>query len=145
MRAVPYLALGTILAGYATIVLGGYVSSIGAGLACPDWPTCHGQLIPDLADPLVAAEYLHRLAAVVAGIMALGTLVLVWVSHRANTRLLIATNIAFGLLVVQVLLGWVTVASFLEPLIVTGHLAVAAAFILVMTVVAILAYRETAE
>ncbi len=145
MRTVRYLALGTVLAGYITIVLGGYVSSIGAGLACPDWPTCHGQLIPDLADPLVAAEYVHRLAAALAGALALGTLVLVWVSHRDNTRLLIATNIAFGLLVVQILLGWITVASYLEPMIVTGHLAVAAAFILVMTVVAISAYRETAE
>lgn len=145
MRLVRYLTLGTVLAGYATIVLGGYVSSIGAGLACPDWPTCHGQLIPDLSDPLVTAEYLHRLAAVLAGIFALGTLVLVWGFYRANGRLLLATNVAFGLLAVQILLGWITVASFLEPVIVTAHLAVATAFILLMTVVAITAFRETAE
>ncbi len=141
MRLVQYFALGTVLSAYATIVLGGYVSATGAGLACPDWPTCHGQLVPPLTDPLVASEYFHRLAAAFAGVFALGTLILVWGLFRTNVKLLVTANAAFGLLVIQVLLGMITVSSLLEPVVVTAHLGVAAAFISLMTVATILTFR----
>ncbi len=141
MKLVQYFAVGAVLSGYATIVLGGYVSSIGAGLACPDWPTCRGQLIPPLDDPNVAAEYFHRLAAATAGVLALGTLLLVWGLYRARAKLLTVTTLAFGLLVIQVLLGMVTISSLLQPLVVTAHLGVATAFIALMTVAALLSLK----
>jgi cytochrome c oxidase assembly protein subunit 15 len=141
MRVVPTLALATLLAAYATVVLGGYVSNIGAGLACPDWPTCHGQLIPPLGDPAVLAEYMHRLAAVLAGIFALATLVLVWWRRRSHTALVTAITVGFGLLVLQVALGALTVTSLLEPVVVTAHLGVATAFIAMMTLTTVLAFR----
>lgn len=142
MRLTRYLALGTVLAGYATIVLGGYVSSIGAGLACPDWPTCRGQLVPPLTDPAVVAEYFHRLAAVTTGLLALATLVLVWTFHRETRELALATTAAFVLLTVQVLLGMVTITSLLDPVVVTAHLGVATAFLATMTVAAMIAFRQ---
>ncbi len=145
MRLLSYFTLATVLAGYSTIVLGGYVSSIGAGLACPDWPTCHGQIVPDLSNRFVAAEYTHRLAAVLAGVFALGAFILVWWFHRSQRKVLLATNLAFGLLVVQIMLGWITVSSLLEPVIVTAHLAVATAFVLLMTVAAILSFGGRME
>ncbi len=142
MKWMRVLALGTVLAGYATVVLGGYVSATGAGLACPDWPTCNGRLIPDLADPLVATEYAHRLAAMLTGAFALAALVAVWSFHRGRRGLLVATTLAFGLLAVQVALGWITVASFLRPAIVTAHLGVATAFVATMSIGTLLAFRS---
>lgn len=143
MRLIKYMALGSVLSGYATIVLGGYVSSIGAGLACPDWPTCHGKLIPPLAEPGVAVEYFHRLAAFLTGIFTLGILILAWAFYRGNVRLVSVTTAGFALLGVQVLLGMITITSLLNPLVVTAHLAVATAFLAVMTVATLVAFRST--
>ncbi len=145
MRLLQSFALGAVLSGYATVVLGGYVSSIGAGLACPDWPTCQGQIVPSLSDPLVAAEYFHRLAAAIVGVLALGSLLLVWGLYRAQTKLVIATTAAFGLLVTQVLLGMIAITSRLPPVVVTAHLAVATAFIATMTVAAVLTFLPGKE
>ncbi|MFQ5918595.1 MAG: heme A synthase [Thermoplasmata archaeon] len=141
MRLVPALALATLLAGYATVVLGGYVSNIGAGLACPDWPTCNGQIVPALGDPAVLAEYVHRLSAVVAGLLALVTLIFVWWRHRGHRALLVGISVAFGLLILQVTLGALTITTLLAPVVVTAHLAVATAFIAMMTVTTVLAFR----
>jgi cytochrome c oxidase assembly protein subunit 15 len=141
MRLVQTLALATLLAGYATIVLGGYVSNIGAGLACPDWPTCNGQIVPPLGDPAVLAEYVHRLSAVLVGVLALVTLVFVWWRYRGHRALLIGISVAFGLLIVQVTLGALTITSLLDPVVVTAHLAVATAFIAMMTVTTVVAFR----
>lgn len=141
MRWTAALTLATLVAGYATVVLGGYVSSIGAGLACPDWPTCRGQLVPNLGDPLIAAEYSHRLAALLTGVFALASLIAVWLFASAARGLVAATSAAFTLLLVQVFLGMVTVSSALEPVIVTGHLAVATAFIAAMAATVVLALR----
>ncbi len=141
MRLLPTLGLATLLAGYATVVLGGYVSNIGAGLACPDWPTCHGQIVPPLGDPAVLAEYVHRLSAVLTGVFALVTFVFVWWRHRGYKALLIAASAAFGLLILQVTLGALTVTSLLDPVVVTAHLAVATAFIAMLTWTTVLAFR----
>lgn len=141
MRWLRVLALGAVLAGFATVVLGGYVSAVEAGLACPDWPTCNGNLIPDLSDPLVAAEYSHRLAAMLTGVFGLLALGAVWAAYRAYPRLLLTITGAFGLLAVQVTLGWITVASELRPVVVTAHLGVATAFIATMSLATLLAFR----
>ncbi|MDX1534903.1 MAG: COX15/CtaA family protein, partial [Thermoplasmata archaeon] len=53
----------------------------------------------------------------------------------------LAISVAFGLLVLQVTLGALTVTSLLAPVVVTGHLAVATAFIAMMTWTTVLAFR----
>src|SRR3989304_4179693 len=64
-----YLVVAKIcpMAIFFLMVFGGYVKAIGAGLACPDWPLCHGQLIPtsyvNASFFWVAVEYFHRIMA----------------------------------------------------------------------------------
>ncbi len=105
----------------ALIVLGALVRAHAAGLACPDWPLCFGQVVPEF-DLRVAFEWSHRLLASFVSLLFVGLSALVFrrtaAGHPARRR------IAFAglLLAAQVLLGALTVWSLLAKWSVTAHL-----------------------
>jgi heme A synthase len=105
------------------MTLGNVVSATGSGLACPDWPLCHGRLIPPLrADVLI--EYGHRVAAGVTSLLLVATVVLSLrradgLGARRGRALGI---VLLGLLGVQIGLGGITVLLGLPHLISTAHL-----------------------
>lgn len=148
LRSLRWLALGLAIATFALTVLGAVVRAMDAGLACPDWPLCHGQYFPPF-DPVLSgpgpvptpaqmnAEWLHRvLAAVVsAGMVALG----IAVARVRNHRIRRYTWIAFGLLALQVLMGAATVFLGNVHYSVAVHLGLAAALLMVLTWIARLA------
>lgn len=107
----------------ALIVLGALVRANGAGLACPDWPLCFGQLIPQF-DVRVGFEWSHRLLAGSVGLcfLALGALVLRHPTLRRSMGPWILT--AGTLLAVQVVLGALTVWELLASWTVSSHLVV---------------------
>ena len=114
------LAWATVVALFALMTLGNIVSATGSGLACPDWPLCHGRLIPPLR-PDVLVEYGHRLAAAITSILLVTTIVLTIRRRRAP----VLRRIGLGLLVllgIQIGLGGVTVLLRLPHLISTAHL-----------------------
>lgn len=130
-----YLAGGTLGATYVLMLLGAYTSAIGAGLACPDWPTCYGTLVPFFSPEVVAeapytgwqifAEWAHRGLAVITGLLIVSTAVLAWRRHRTQPVIRWSATLATCLLPFQILLGGLTVTRSLQPLIVTSHLGVA--------------------
>lgn len=88
------------------IYMGGYTTSIGAGMAFPDWPLSDGSLDPTgwLRNPYMFAEHGHRLTA---GVVSILTLILaVWAWRRDARRwlrwLIVA---AFGLVLLQAVVG----------------------------------------
>jgi heme a synthase len=106
------------------ILIGGFVSASGSGLACPDWPTCHGQVLPVLSGP-VLVEFSHRLFALVVSLFVTGTVLVAWRSYRESKGVLALSTASFVLLLAQVFLGMVTVKSELNSLVTTAHLGLA--------------------
>jgi heme a synthase len=64
------VAAGAVL---AQVALGGWVSSSGAALACPDFPTCQGMWLPPMHG-LLGIHYAHRLGAYAVSLIVLGLL-----------------------------------------------------------------------
>lgn len=113
-----------MLATFALITLGGIVRVTGSGLGCPDWPLCHGRLVPSF-DFQTLVEYSHRLTASMVSVLVVLTGAVAWWRYRDNLRLVWPASLAVVLLVVEVVLGGITVLTELPPAIVTVHLAVA--------------------
>lgn len=134
MREVTWIrrlaALGALLA-FFVVVLGGYTRLSDSGLGCPDWPGCFGHVVPtpDSANYAQAgawekawAEMRHRYAAELLGLI---IVVIAALSIRARRERGVSVWFALVLLalvVLQGMLGMLTVTWLLKPLVVTGHL-----------------------
>ncbi|MBW2281978.1 MAG: COX15/CtaA family protein [Deltaproteobacteria bacterium] len=116
---------------FSLMVLGALVRAHGAGLACPDWPLCFGQLVPEF-DMRIAFEWSHRLLASGVSLGLAGLTAAVWWRPELWRRLARSLAGAWVLLGVQVLLGGLTVLLLLAPWTVTGHLLTGTAFCTVL-------------
>ena len=117
------LAFVTATVMFALIVVGSIVRTTGSGLACPDWPLCHGRLIPPLQFNILI-EWFHRLLALVVGLGLLSTAAWTWAHPATRARLGGLAISSIALYLSQALLGALTVWKLLDPNVVSGHLAV---------------------
>lgn len=132
-------ALAAALGAFVLAVLGSWIRINGAGMTCPDWPLCHGAVVPQL-DGAVILEWSHRMVAFLEGFLVLGAFVTGWRSRKqiAGVAPLLAALVA--IFVVQVGLGAATVALANSPWSVVLHWGMAMALLAVLTALAITAY-----
>ena len=154
------LGMLTICAVYIVILAGGIVRASGAGMGCPDWPTCFGQWIPPTSEAQLPAnyheiyaqrgyentefnpiktwtEYTNRLVGMTIGFLIFLT---AWSSRiylKTDKPVFYLAVTAFLLVGFQGWLGSTVVSSNLNPLKITIHMVVA------LVIVALLIYTIT--
>lgn len=125
-RAVHWFAIANAAAAFALILIGGLVHGTGSSLACPDWPTCYGSLLPEMKGG-VLVEHGHRLAAFTVSVLTLALAVLL--SGRGIDRRLRRMGwLAVVLVLVQAGLGGLTVKLRLPTPVSTAHTALSLVF-----------------
>lgn len=157
--ALRFRRLGTItiFAVYAVILVGGIVRASGAGMGCPDWPTCFGQWVPPTSEAELPAnyqeiyadrgyadtrfnpvktwtEYVNRLVGVSIGFLIFLT---AWNSRsylKSDKTVFYLCLTVFFMVGFQGWLGSVVVASNLHPYMITLHM------LLALVIVALLIY-----
>ena len=132
------LTVATVLCTFGLITLGGVVRLTGSGLGCPDWPLCHGQIIPPL-EYHALIEYSHRMLAVVVGMLIVLQMLIVWLLYRNRPWLLIPSALGVVLVIVQGALGGASVITELAGGLVLAHLATAEALVACLVVVSAVA------
>ena len=143
-RALPWfrgLTLLTVLSTFALVVLGAVVRVTGSGLGCPDWPLCHGGVLPPL-DSQAIIEYSHRVvASLLVGPLVLATFISAWLAFRHVRWLVVPASVALLLLLAQAMLGGVTVVNELPGGIVAAHLALGEVLLACLILVAVVANK----
>jgi cytochrome c oxidase assembly protein subunit 15 len=121
------------------IILGAWVRLTGAGLGCPDWPGCYGELTWPKTEESVAAanqrwaerpvetgkairEMVHRYFAGALGLMVLALAVGAWVRRGQPGQPVVLPLVLLVIVTAQAALGAFTVTLLLKPAIVTSHL-----------------------
>ena len=134
-----HLARAATVLAFIVVTVGAWVRLTDAGLGCPDWPGCYGQLIvsADVAmDPAVQAEFgdrpvdtgaawremIHRYLASALGLICVALAALGWMNRDRPGQPWRVPLALLALVVFQGLLGMWTVTLLLKPIVVVAHL-----------------------
>ena len=86
MKILRRLSAASVIVALGTVMLGSWTRINGAGMTCPDWPLCHGMLIPSMADGTVW-EWTHRLFAFCVAPLVVAVMIAAWrVRDRCAVR-----------------------------------------------------------
>jgi heme A synthase len=124
MKLAQRLAFATFALTVVLIGIGAYVRASGSGLGCPDWPTCHGGVVPPGTRHSLI-EFSHRFTASLVGLLVIATAVAAWRYYRHVPAATWAATIAVPLVGFQGILGAITVKRELPPEVVATHLLTA--------------------
>jgi cytochrome c oxidase assembly protein subunit 15 len=137
-RTAGFIASAT----FVVIIAGALVTSEGAGLSVPDWPTSYGHLLklPPWVGGIVY-EHSHRMIAWFTGLCTMLIGVWTWFVDRRRWMKVLAFG-ALGTIILQGILGGVTVLHFLPPAISSAHATVAQTFFCIAVAIAVFTGRR---
>ncbi len=133
------LVRATAALTFVLVVLGAFVRLSDAGLGCPDWPGCYGNLTPahsveDIRNaeaarpggPVTLAkawkEMVHRYLAMIVGALIAAIALAAFRNRRHWRQGVVLPVVLVASVVFQAALGAWTVTLLLKPAIVTSHL-----------------------
>jgi heme A synthase len=147
-RGFRVTAIAAVIATYLLVVMGGVVRVTGSGRGCgvkgQDWPLCHGGVVPPI-DAATLIEFSHRMLATISTILVVLVAAWAWYRYRHLTRVVAAATAVVALLIVQILLGAITVELNLPGGIVLAHLANALLLLGVLISAAVALYAPGAR
>ena len=117
------------------LYLGSVVHATESSLACPDWPTCFGTMMPEMTGGVFWEHLLRLVAGGLVLLFGLST----WLAKTPTQDqpwIFRACLAGLGLLIVQSIFGGLTVIYRLPDLISTTHLGLAFIFLALVTVLA---------
>jgi heme a synthase len=149
--AIPYNRshhrFAVILAGWTflLIIAGALVTSNDAGLSVPDWPTSFGSWykIPRLVGG-VRFEHTHRMIAQVAGLLTIVMAIWTWRAEKRRWMRGLGL-VALGMVIVQGILGGLTVRLYLPPAVSSAHAALAQTFFCIAVAMAVFTGKTWVE
>jgi len=143
-RLLQRLAWAGVGLVFGLIALGGIVRITGSGMGCGEhWPECKGEWFPPLDLPTMI-EISHRWTAALVSVTVFAVAAVAWRRHGRDPALRTPATVAAILLLIQVLLGAVTVKLALPPAVIVVHLANAMLLLAVLLVTALRAGLDPA-
>jgi heme a synthase len=135
-----WLCFGMATLTLFLMALGSATRVMNAGLSCPDWPLCYGTLIPAAQMNLqVFLEWFHRLVASSLGLLTLLLNALSWRWRQSLPKWLPAlTLLSLCLVIIQGILGGLTVTQLLRFDIVSAHLGTGLLFFVTLLTMGLL-------
>ncbi len=160
------IGLITVAAVYFLILVGAIVRASGAGMGCPDWPTCFGRWVPPIQESQLPAnyhdiyaklgyantdfnpvktwtEYLNRLTGISIGLLIIMTVWRALPFLKFDRPVFYAALVALLMVMFQGWLGAVVVSSNLHPLLITAHMLLALAIVALLLFAVIRSQKST--
>ncbi|HSC34575.1 MAG TPA: COX15/CtaA family protein, partial [Thermodesulfobacteriota bacterium] len=110
----------TLFLLFLLLIWGNLVAGLKAGLACPDWPLCHGTVLPPFRWDIYM-EFMHR---IIGGVTSLFLVILSYQRFRAYRGYVkLVPVIILLLLLAQIVLGGIVVLLELPVDLTTYHFA----------------------
>ncbi len=129
-----HLSKFTCFSTFFLIFVGGMVTSTGSGLAVPDWPLSYGTLFPPMIGG-VFYEHGHRMVASFVGLCML--ILAIWIIVKDQRKWLkIVGAVGLFAVILQGVLGGLTVLFFLPTAISVSHGILAQTFFLITIFIA---------
>ena len=129
---------------FALVVWGAIVRINNAGMTCPDWPRCQGAWFPNLSGS-VFYEWAHRVGAPILTVLILTTFALAYKYRRELTESMRFAWVALSMVVVQIIIGALTIKYANNPPSVAAHLVVGISTFISLLLVAYATWAELDE
>lgn len=126
------LILGIMI--FLNILFGPLVRATDSGLACPDWPLCYGRVLPP-PEFQIWMEVGHRFYSGLITLALVYQFFLIFRSEYLREKFARLGLIALLIIILQIILGALTVTKLLDPTTVNLHLLNAVLFLLVIVTI----------